>query len=206
MKPPLLYTLERTGTNFVSYCFNHLYPNIINTHDKNKNNTSGNDIDYRDYSVFVTVRNPTDTLRSSLLYMIEENQQVDFSDEMIFLSCKELIDRQIFYFKDILDHSDFYIMSFEDFTSNTRNVFLKLASDNNFPEAKIINIQNKSFFENPLDEILSNSTSDKTRFPREKSYIGKDKVDKALELKEIQDYFSLAQSLYIQVMDRYKNQ
>lgn len=204
MKPILLYTLERTGTNFASYCFYHISNDTITTHNKSKAFTTGKDINYKDYKVFVTVRNPKETLISSLLFMISEYRH----QEDITADAKNLIDKQIVYFNDILDNENFYILSFEDFTTKTKDIFIKLAIDNNLLEIQKTKtkIKDNPFFDDPLSEILNSPTTDKKRYPRDKDYKGIEDVQKTLELKEIKEYLSISESLYNKIIDRYRKQ
>jgi hypothetical protein len=204
MKPILVYTLERTGTHFVSHCLNHIFNDVITTHDKSKDSTIGTDINYKDYKVFVTIRDPKKTLTSSLIFGINENEY-GHEEDLTFVA-KQLIDRQIVYFNDILDNENFYILSFEDFTTKTKDIFIKFAIDNNLSEIQKTKIKNNNFFDNPLSEILNSLTTDKRRYPRDKSDKGVENVQKTLELKEIKEYLSISESLYNKVIDRYNKQ
>ena len=71
-RPPLIYTIERSGTNFICHGFNYIFLNPVSTHDKNKKFTFGEDIDYKKYRVFSTIREPKELLLSEIYALYEQ--------------------------------------------------------------------------------------------------------------------------------------
>jgi hypothetical protein len=207
MKKILIYTLEKTGTHFLLVSFDYFIKDITITHNKHKKHTLGEDINYKEYDVFVSLRNPKDTIISSLQGMVDEFP-TEFSKEQLTDATQKLINRHIIYFIDILEHEDFYILKFEDFTINIKDVLLKLIKDKNFqPKMLLENIvKNNPFYNDPLKYILQNKSLDKNRFPRVKYKKDTEKFYEIFDLEGIKTQLTDVEHLYNKVLYRYNSQ
>jgi hypothetical protein len=205
MKKILIYTLEKTGTNFLAFCFYPFPKDITTTHNKHKKETLGEAINYKDYDVFVSLRNPKDTIISSLEGMVDEFP-IEFSEDQLVDSVQKLINRHTVYFNDILRNEDFYIMKFEDFTTNTKSVFLKLIKDMNFHQDLEKIVRNNPLYNEPLRYILQNKSTNKQRFPRVKNKTDREKFYKIFDLESISPQLTDLEELYNKVLDRYNSQ
>ena len=196
----MIYTLPRTGSNFLSHCFYLFCPTVIITHNKNKIGTDGEAINYKDYDVFVSLRKPKDALSSNLY----ANNPI--SKEQVDYNINKLINENIEYFQIILRNQNFYIMKFEDFTTDTKNVFLKLQKDKNYStEVKKI-INNYPFFKDPLKTILNKKETNPDRYPRIKDEAKLQKFEDIANSETVKSQLVYLEKLYDQVLDRYNSQ
>lgn len=199
-KKALIYTIPRTGTNFLSYAFNVICPKVVMTHDYNREGTFGEKIKIEEYDVFVSLRKPKDSLESNL---IADNP---ISKEEIDERIDHLINENIKYFNIILENKNFYIMNFEHFTVNTKNVFLKLQEDKGYHPYTRETINTSEFFKNPISFINQDKEADLTRYPRAKD---EEKLKKFREIANseiVKSQLVDLEKLYYQVLDRYNIQ
>jgi hypothetical protein len=199
-KKALIYTIPRTGTNFLSFGLNVICPQVFMTHDHTKKGTVGEKINIKDYDVFVSLRKPKDSLQSNLL---ADNP---ISEEEIYIRVNHNIDENIKYFNIVLENKSFYIMKFEDFTTDTKNVFLKLCKDKKYHPytEKIINTH--KFFEDPMSFIKTNKEADLTRYPRIKNKEKVEQFRKIVNSETVKSQLVYLENLYDQVLDRYNSQ
>lgn len=199
-KKTMIYTVERTGTNFLAQAFFVFCPTVILTHDKNRLGTTGEAIDYKEYDVFVSLRKPKDTLLSNLY----ANDPI--SEEQIQYAVNKLINKNIEYFNIVLRNPEFYIMKFEDFTTDTKNVFLKLQKDKNYDLTVKRKIKSCSFFNHPLKTILENENTDRMRYPRIKDEARLEKFDNIVNSESVKSQLVDLEKLYDQLLERYNSQ
>ena len=199
-KKTMIYTVTRTGTNFLAHAFFVFCPTVILTHDKNRLGTDGEEIDYKEYDVFVSLRKPKDTLLSNLY---ADNP---ISEEQIDYALNKLINKNIEYFTIILTNPEFYIMKFEDFTTDTKNVFLKLQKDKNYDVSVKKTINNYPFFNHPLETILENKDTDPIRYPRIKDKAKLEKFENIVNSEKVKSMLVDLEKLYDRVLDRYNSQ
>lgn len=202
-KPPLIYTIERSGTHFISYCFNHVFLNPINTHNKNKKFTYGEDIDYKNYKVFATIRDPKDIVISEMYTLYEEFESFRPNNEEFVYKAKQFLNKQKDYLYDLIEHKDFYIMPFKYFTEDTYTFFVRLAKENSFSDVKYSQIINNSFFKNPMIEILQDESSNKLRFPREYKEKIRTHIKECMELEDLPEKVEEINKLYRVLLKRY---
>lgn len=199
-KKTMVYTLPRTGTNFLAQCFYIFCPTVMSTHDKDRLNTYGEKIDYKEYDVFVSLRKPKDALLSNL-YTYNP-----ISTEQIKYAINKYIYENTEYFITILKNKDFYIMKFEDFTEDAKNVFLKLRKDKNYDLVVERTINNYPFFDNPLKTLLENKDTDLSRFPRTKDKASLEKFEEIVNSESVESQLFYLQDLYDQLLERYNSQ
>jgi hypothetical protein len=196
----MIYTLTRTGSNFLAQAFFVFCPTVIITHDNNRLGTNGEKIDYKEYDVFVSLRKPKDTLLSNLY---ADNP---ISKEQINYAINKLISINTEYFNIVLRNPEFYIMKFEDFTTDTKNVFLKLQKDKNYDVSVKRTINNYPFFNHPLETILENKNTDRRRYPRIKDKEKLEKFDNIVNSESVKSQLVDLEKLYDQVLERYNRQ
>lgn len=204
-KPPLIYTIERSGTNFISYCFNHIFLNPINTHNKNKKFTTGQDINYKEYKIFATIRDPKDIVVSEIYTLYEQFPNFSLTDTEFIYKAKQLLNKQKYYLNDLINHKDFYIMPFEYFTKDTYNFFIKLAQENHFSGIQYLKIKENDFFKNPLKIILENESIDKIRYPREYKDQLKKHIEESMNLEDLPNIIDEMNKLYNILLKRYED-
>jgi hypothetical protein len=203
MKPVLIYTLPQTGSNFLSWCFNHVFENVVMTHNKDRANTDGEEINYKAYYVFVSVRKPQDTIKSSLSALIEKDKVIP-EPEILVREVEVLIKKQTDYFIDILNNKKFFIMTFESFTKNFKaSLFKIMDNDNNKFLVMRKDILKKSLdLEDALESIIKQGKEDPIRYPREKSLLGAKEIDMALKNETIKEKLIVLEALYRRVLER----
>lgn len=204
-RPPLIYTIERSGTNFISYAFSHIFVNPINTHNKNKKFTDGEDIDYKDYDVFATIRDPKEIIISDIYVLYEENP--DFSPlptEIVYIA-KKNCKLQEKYLNDLIENKNFYIMPFKYFTKDTHKFFIKFADENNFSDIQKQKIEDFDFFKNPLLTISQDKRTDKKRYPRVYKEDIREYINNSLELEDMPDVLNKINKLYDVLLKRYED-
>lgn len=203
LKPPLIYTIQRSGTHFIAHCFNYLFDRPIVTHNKNKKHTTGESINYKDYKVFATIREPKEIIISELT-IIYENGETIFHEESLIKKIDELLNIQEIYFNDLINNKDFYIMPFKIFTNDTKKFFIRLARENNFLSKQRETIRIDLFFKTPLEHILKYSKEDQ-RYPRKNNIKVKDQIEELVEKLSLLGYFDYVNSLYQILEERYFN-
>jgi hypothetical protein len=203
MKPVLIYTLPQTGSNFLVWCFRQVFENVVMTHDKDREYTNGKEINYKSYYVFVSVRKPQDTIKSSLLAIIEQDKAIP-EQEILVREIEVLIEKQTNYFIDILNNKKFFIMIFESFTRNFKATLFKIMdNENNKFLVMRKDILKKSLsLENPLEAIIEEGREDTIRYPREKSLLGEKEIDMALKNQIIKEKLIALEELYQRVLNR----
>jgi hypothetical protein len=204
-KPPLIYTIERSGTNFISYAFSHIFVNPISTHNKNKKFTNGEDIDYKDYDVFATIRDPKEIIISDIYVLYEENFDFSPSSSEIVYIAKKNCKLQENYLNDLIENKNFYIMPFEYFTKDTYKFFIKFSDENNFSDDQKQKIQNFIFFKDPLGTILQDKRTDKKRYPRVYKEGIREYIKNSLELEDMPDVLNKINKLYNILLKRYED-
>lgn len=204
-KDPLIYTIERSGTNFIAYCFNHIFPNIIVTHNKNKKFTDGEDIDYKDYKIFATIRSPRDIVVSEIYSLHEDFPNFSTTTDEFIRRAEGFLSKQKAYLKDLIDHEDFYIMPFEYFTRDTYNFFVRLAQENNFSGIQYLKIKDNNFFKDPLKTILENDLIDKKRVPRDYKDAIRNHIQDSMYLQPLQKSLLEADAMYNILLKRYND-
>jgi hypothetical protein len=207
MKKILIYTLPKTGTHFLAFCFGPFLKDITMTHDKNKKHTLGEEINYKEYDVFVSLRNPKDTIISSL-QATADRSHIEFSKEQLTDATQKLINEHIIYFIDILENENFYILKFEDFTINIKDVLLKLIKYKNFQTMVVMEdiVKNNPLYNDPLKYIRQNKSLDKNRFPRVKYKTDTEKFYKIFDLEDIKTQLTYVEYLYNKGLYRYNRQ
>ena len=203
MKPVLIYTLPQTGSNFLSWCFNNVFENVVMTHDKDREYTNGKEINYKSYYVFVSVRKPQDTIKSSLLAIIEQDNVIP-EPEILVMEIEELIKKQTDYFIDILNNKKFFIMIFESFTINFKATLFKIMDNKNnkFLVTRKDILKKSLSLESALDAIIEEGREDPIRYPREKSLLGEKEIDMALKNEIIKEKLIVLEALYRRVLER----
>jgi len=212
MKPPLIYTIERSGKHFINYCFDYLFnDSVISTHDKTRKNTLGEHIDYKNYKVFATIREPKNIIISELNLIYEmkpnivyEKKEIVFREEYLIERTKLLLDIQKAYFNDLIDNKDFYIMPFKFFTKDTKQFFLKLATDNCLSQEMVDKINTDLFFNNPLEHIFKD-LYDPIRYPRNNDNIFKKQILLLVQKFYMDGKFDHVNKLYSTLEKRYLN-
>jgi hypothetical protein len=199
-KKTMIYTVTRTGSNFLAQAFFVFCPTVILTHNKDRLGTDGKEIDYKEYDVFVSLRKPKDTLLSNLY---ADNP---ISEEQIEYAINKLINKNIEYFNIVLRNPEFYIMKFEDFTTDTKNVFLKLQKDKNYDVSVKRTINNYPFYNHPLETILENKDTDPIRYPRIKDKAKLEKFENIVNSESVKSQLVDLEKLYDQVLERYNSQ
>lgn len=202
-RPPLIYTIERSGTNFICHCFNYIFLNPVSTHDKNKKFTFGEDIDYKKYRVFSTIREPKELLLSEIYSLYEQLPDFSLTESELIYKAKQILTKQTEYLKDLINHEDFYIMPFEYFTKDTYSFFIRLAEENSFSNIQKQKIDYYDFFKNPLADISESSTANKIRYPREYKKEIREYIEKCLKLQELSESIGQVKDLYNILIKRY---
>lgn len=203
MKPVLIYTLPKTGSNFLVWCFRQVFENVVMTHDKDREYTNGKEINYKSYYVFVSVRKPQDTIKSSLLAIIEQDKAIP-EQEILVREIEVLIEKQTNYFIDILNNKKFFIMIFESFTRNFKATLFKIMDNKNnkFLVMRKDILKKSLSLENALEAIIEEGREDTIRYPREKSLLGEKEIDMALKNQIIKEKLIALEELYQRVLNR----
>jgi len=97
-------------------------------------------------------------------------------------------------------------MKFEDFTTDTKNVFLKLQKDKNYDLSVKRKIKSCSFFNHPLETILENENTDQMRYPRIKDEARLEKFDNIVNSESVKSQLVDLEKLYDQLLERYNSQ
>jgi hypothetical protein len=198
-----LYTLEGTGTNFMSTCLSELFKNTVVSHNKDEAYKYNRKINYKEYNVYSTIRNPKESLFSIMYLGYEKNSFTTLDEEII--DVERLIKKQEAYMNELIDNKDFYIMPFEYFTKDTKNFFLKLIKENEIPDLFYNEVLNNNFFKDPLANILSYGKVNKKRYPREKNIHMKIRFEELSEISNIKNKIEENNKLYEQLKQRYDN-